>query len=127
MKRKRGGVAEIVRELCQSRGMEKFGRSLEWLALIMAWVMTVLGWNTARLVGFEPGVVMICALATLALVIAMVGFARDHWMVLASGMLGCAILFPTPYGAVPMVIGAVLFFAIVSLHVYRSVFENPRR
>ena len=91
------------------------------LAVAYAVMMAVLGWYVAWRYSFDPAVTVMCALASLGLVVAIIGWVRRQLMLAGGGMVACAVLFPTGYGMLMIIIGGVIFMLMVGLRLFEMI------
>ena len=98
--------------------MEGFERPMMAIGAIFATVMAVLGWRLAIISKFDAPLVVICALASAALICVYVGYLRRKMLLCAGGVVGCAVLFPTQFGMPLMIIGGVIFMLMVALRMF---------
>ena len=106
--------------------MQKFESPMMFLGSAFVVIMAVLGWRSAALTGWDPAVVTICVAASLGVVAAGVGWCKGAMMWVASGVLCCAVLFPTPWGLTPMISGFVLFMLILGLRLFEMIEEKEK-
>lgn len=106
--------------------MQKYEAPMMVLGSLFAIVMAVLGWRSALLTHWDPAVVVICAIASCGVLLVGIGWHRSAMMWVASGALCCAVLFPTPWGLVPMVIGFVIFMMILGLRLFEMIDEKEK-
>ncbi|MCI5826373.1 MAG: hypothetical protein MR006_06885 [Arcanobacterium sp.] len=104
--------------------MQKFERPMMVLCVAYAIMMAVLGWRTAVLLHGQIAPVLICAIASLFLVVSMIGWWKHKLMWVAGGQIGCSILFPTPYGMTVMIAGFVVFMLAVGLRLFEMIDGN---
>lgn len=86
-----------------------------------ALIMAILGWYVTWRLGFDPAAVTMCVIASAFLVTALIGWIRGHLLVVAGGEIGCAILFPTGFGLVMMIVGFVLFILMIGLRLAEMI------
>lgn len=125
--------------------MKSFERPMMTLGAIFSIIMAILGWWVAlhaRASGYsgdggdgvqalggsvtssfapDPAAVVIACVGTLALICALLGWARRAMMLTAGGVLGCGLLFPTGFGFVPMIIGGVIALLMMALKVFEMI------
>ncbi len=104
--------------------MSKFLKPLIGLNIVVATVVLVLGVRTLFHLTWQPTTIGILLMGGSVYGIAIFGWLRTAPYLVAFGALGTAILFPTPYGIYPMIIGFIATMLLLSLNVAITFFEE---
>lgn len=92
-----------------------------WVGLIFAVAMAIIGWISIAQTGWEPVAIIAGVFGTVFLGLAIYGWQRRSLYLLAGGVLGTGIAFPTTFGIVPMIIGFVIFALLISLRMFNDL------
>ncbi|WP_216430246.1 hypothetical protein [Arcanobacterium phocae] len=95
--------------------MRAFERPMMIVSLVFIGVMAVLGWYTIIAAHGNTTGLLIGALASIMVGVGAWGWRRESTNLCATAALGAGLLFPTPFGLIPMIFGFILFTLIVSL------------
>ena len=95
--------------------MDKYVRPLGGIALVFMAAMATMGWYIAISHGAIAPLLAPLVLGTVAVAIGVWGFSQSSPLAIGVGALAAGILFPTPLGIVPMVVGFVIFILLSSL------------
>lgn len=106
--------------------MQKYEVPMILLGSIFVIVMAVLGWRSAWLTHWDPAVVLICTVASCCVLLMGIGWYKGAMMWVATSVLCCAVLFPTPWGLIPMAIGFVIFMMILGLRLFEMLDEKEK-
>lgn len=88
--------------------MRKYEYPLSIFSLIFVGVMAVIGWWTILAGGGNTTGVIIGLIASLMIPLGYLGWRRESLNLCATAGLGAGILFPTPFGLIPMIFGFIL-------------------
>lgn len=106
--------------------MQKYEAPMMLLGSLFAIVMAVLGWRSALLTHWDPAVVVICMVASCGVLLMGIGWRKGAMMWVAAAVLCCAVLCPTPWGLIPMIIGFVIFMMILGLRLFEMLDEKEK-
>ncbi|QCX46910.1 hypothetical protein EBF03_05470 [Arcanobacterium haemolyticum] len=98
--------------------MRVFERPVMLVALLFTCVMAVVGWYSIVVGAGSTTGFIIGSIASLMVFLGVWGWRRESLNVCATAALGAGILFPTPFGLIPMICGFIIFTLIVSLDLF---------
>lgn len=64
---------------------------------------------------------VVCLVGSIFVILSVAGLVRQKMMLVSAGVLGSAILLPTQWGLVPMVVGFGLFMLIIGLKLFEII------
>lgn len=88
--------------------MRAFERPMMIVALVFIGVMAILGWYTIIVAGGNTTGLLIGLVASIMIAIGVWGWHRESLNLCATAALGAGLLFPTPFGLIPMICGFIL-------------------
>lgn len=104
--------------------MNRYERPLMIVGFLFSIVMMVLGWITIARVNWDSFAVILGVLGVGAVLLTLWSVRNGKIMSAATGTLAAGLFFPTVWGAVPMIIGFVLFILMISLQLFLTAFND---
>lgn len=104
--------------------MNRYSRPMMFAGLLFTIIMMVLGWITIARVGWDMFAIILGVLGLGAVALTAWSVHQDKLMSAATGTLAAGLFFPTAWGAIPMIIGFVLFILMISLQLFITTFND---